>query len=82
MKILNAFSINMLPGDCSTTFEKIPAPLGQGFESCIGHADTAKVVGNLLGIDLPMNRQSVTLEENETVVVAQYTGPRLPEGAT
>lgn len=76
----------MLPGDCSVTFEKIIPYKGEkgerGFESCIGHADTAAVISNLLGVDLPMNRQSVTLEENETVVVAQYTGPRLPEGAT
>lgn len=83
MRIFNAFSINMLPGDCSVTFEKINPPYGDHeLSSCIGHADTARIVGNLLGIDMPMNRQTVTLEKGETVIVAQYTGPRLPEGAT
>lgn len=83
MKIFNAFSINMLPGGCEVKFEKIPVFLGQEkFESCIGHADTAKVISGILGVDLPMNRQTVTLEMGESVIVAQYTGTRLPEGAT
>lgn len=83
VKILNAFSINMLPGDCNVSFEKIIPYKGEkGFESYIGHADTAAVISDVLGVDLPMNRQSVTLERDETVIVAQYTGPRLPEGST
>jgi hypothetical protein len=49
--------------------------------SAIGHADTARLVGEQLGIELPADRRSVTLG-NEIMLVAQYTGPRLPEGAT
>jgi hypothetical protein len=48
----------------------------------IGHAGTARIVGGQLGMELPMNRQSVKLELGEHLVVAQYVGPRLPEGTT
>ena len=51
-------------------------------ESVIGHADTAKIVSNILGIDLPVNRTNVKLVRREKMIVAQYSGPRLPEGAT
>ena len=50
--------------------------------SAIGHADTAKVVGGLIGVDLSANRANVFLKPGEKMVVAQYIGPRLPEGAT
>jgi len=51
-------------------------------ESAIGHADTAKVVGDLLGIDLLANRVNISLNPGDNMVVAQYIGPRLQEGAT
>lgn len=51
-------------------------------ESAIGHADTARIVSGMLGVELPANRQSVKLARGEKMIVAQYTGPRLPEGAT
>lgn len=51
-------------------------------ESCIGHADTAKVLSSILEMDIPTNRVTVQLRENEKCIVAQYIGPRLPEGAT
>jgi hypothetical protein len=50
-------------------------------ESCIGHADTAKVLSSILEMDIPTNRVTVQLRENERCIVAQYIGPRLPEGA-
>jgi hypothetical protein len=49
--------------------------------SAIGHTDTAKLVGRQLGIELLPDRRSVQLG-NELTLVAQYIGPRLPEGAT
>jgi hypothetical protein len=51
-------------------------------ESCIGHADTAKVLSSILEMDIPTNRVTVQLKQNEKCIVAQYIGPRLPEGAT
>jgi len=95
MKILNAFSLNMLSvttAKISTQevdIETLKAELclkdEDGYaiivNSFIGHADTANILSNLLGRTIPMNRESISLG-NETVLVAQYSGPRLPEGAT
>jgi hypothetical protein len=50
-------------------------------ESCIGHADTANVLSNLLQNEIPCNRVTVNLGPNEKCIIAQYIGPRLPEGA-
>lgn len=55
--------------------------VSNGFESAIGHADTATVVSGILGTDVPMNRISVSLEGEWKILVAQYSGPRLQEGA-
>jgi hypothetical protein len=51
-------------------------------ESMIGHIDTAKIISGMLGVELPMNRKNVKLAQGEKMIVAQYSGPRLPEGAT
>jgi hypothetical protein len=53
------------------------------FTSAVGHADTAMVFSNELGLPILPNRVSVKLYDPETrVLVGQYVGPRLPEGAT
>ena len=87
--LTNAFSINMLHGTSMVHFIEITAEKAKEyidkadqFVCAIGHADTAAVVGGILGIDLKPNRVSVTLDFPEKLIVAQYTGPRLPEGAT
>jgi hypothetical protein len=86
--ISNAFSLNMLSqGDATLSIIKVRKEvarefLAEGFTSAIGHADTAAVVSDDLGINVPMNRITVTLEPGTTLVVAQYKGPRLPEGTT
>lgn len=46
------------------------------FESAVGHADTANVLG------VPCNRINVRLHEGDALVVAQLQGGRLPEGTT
>lgn len=59
-------------------------------ESVIGHQDTAALFSALLGIELPVNRVSVKLDDTSRVLlddpprllVGQYIGPRLPEGCT
>lgn len=49
--------------------------------SIVGHADTAAILTKQLGMDVPFNRQSVRLEAGDMLLVGQYVGPRLPEGA-
>lgn len=50
--------------------------------SCVGHPDMAKLISADLKMDIPFNRETVCLEDGDVLFVAQYTGPRLPEGAT
>ena len=89
MYICNAFSLQMLGGpnadvevrkmtinDVKVCYGNIP------LQSAIGHADTAKVISNLLGIELAANRVYICLADHEELLVAQLTGGRLPEGAT
>lgn len=87
--LTNAFSINMLHSDVVVDFREITPEKAKEyitsakeFECAIGHTDTATVVGNMLGIELQPNRVSVSLNYPDDIIVAQYTGPRLPEGAT
>ena len=97
--LVNAFSINMLPPIdighyASVHFERIDSGIAgttiayhmhsNDFVNAIGHADMARVIGEIIGHpDLEANRVSVTLEFGKDVlIVAQYRGPRLPEDAT
>lgn len=98
MIITNAFSLQMLDLDTDTEKVITIKPIdlnqvidmhlaqglvkGAGIESAIGHADTAAVLSDLLGFDVPMNRISITLKDNEPIIVAQLVGGRLPEGST
>lgn len=81
----NALSLNMMSIDDFSLLriKKVSASdIPEDVESVIGHPDTAKVVGNLLGFETPFNRVSLQLERDDILYVAQYKGPRLPEGAT
>lgn len=89
MILLNSFSFNMVavfPSDIHV--EEIPcdkiaeAFSVRGLESAVGHTDTAAVFASQLGMPVPTNRATVSLKKGDTVVVGQYRGPRLPEGAT
>ena len=86
--LTNAFSLQMLTGNCEFVVKETTARIAARllkrgkFVSTIGHADTASVVSNTLGLDIPANRASVTLSYDDIIIVAQYSGPRLPEGAT
>jgi hypothetical protein len=91
MVIVNAVSLNMIPPavqDGGIIFRRLSADEARRLvheasqiESAIGHADTARIVGLALGIELQADRRTVTLGD-ELTLVAQYVGPRLPEGAT
>ena len=88
MYLLNAFSLNMVEGFPSTIhveevgLEGARDSLADGFESAVGHADTAAVFESQLGMEVPANRVKVVLGKGDTALVGQYRGPRLPEGAT
>lgn len=87
-KLASAFSLNMLAlpavgGTVSIKVEAIaPEQVSADAESIVGHEDTACVLTHLLGRPVPCSRVSVTLTPADTLYVAQYTGPRLPAGAT
>lgn len=89
----NAFSLNMIPEGSIPCLRRVdieearrvlgllggaPLPLGT---SVVGHPDTATLLGTLLGATVPCNRVTLTLADGDTLVVGQYRGPRLPEGA-
>lgn len=85
MQILaNAFSLQMLKSLNADVrvqeinLSEVPATA----QSVVGHPDTAAVLTNLLGFEVPANRASVALDEGDELFVAQIMGGRLPEGAT
>lgn len=82
----NAFSLQMLDLSAPSTFDVVPVTLKEvadsGFTSIVGHPDTAAVLTDMLGVDVPANRASVHLSPGDVLFVAQLTGGRLPEGAT
>ena len=90
----NAFSIQMLSINTKLSFSRISTSEAQLlthdaiqnniFQGVIGHADTANVVANELGISLNLNnRISLKLKaKSDILIVAQLTGGRLPEGTT
>ena len=88
MKVLNAFSFNMIssfPVDVTAVeldIATVRAHIDGNVESAVGHMDTAAVFSSALGIHVPCARTNVSLKKGDTVVIGQYTGPRLPEGAT
>lgn len=60
---------------------------GHPIVSVIGHPDTAAVISDRLGRDLPANRAGIRLREGDLLIVAQFTDRKgnpylLPEGAT
>ena len=48
--------------------------------SAVGHPDTAAVISDLLGKEVPAKRISISLEKGDVLYVAQLVGGRLPEG--
>ena len=86
MFLLNAFSLNMLAGNADVHVREVSLDTARNLAkiatSAVGHADTAAVFADVLGVPVPTNRVSVTLEDGDTALVGQYSGPRLPEGAS
>jgi hypothetical protein len=88
VKVTNAFSIQMLNASADVSFRQVTEQearelLGtQQYESCIGHPDTAAVLTDVLGVEVPYRRGFVTLDKSDTLLVCQLSGGRLPEGTT
>lgn len=95
--LCNAFSANMLADfPVSVSFTEIDtdsarlnlmlaaeaAGEADFIQSAVGHADTAAVFSAVLGLPVPCRRVTVSLSRGDVVIVGQYIGPRLPEGAT
>ena len=83
MYLGNAFSLQMVADNAIICkVEVSPEQVPVNAESIIGHKDTAAVVSTILGMNVPCNRASVMLDDEDTLYVAQVVGGRLPEGAT
>jgi hypothetical protein len=93
MYVSNAFSLSMVPETVTLRVETIDpyealvlatqASARGWLVSALGHADIAMIVSEALQQPLGVNRISVFMSEPwDRLLVAQYTGPRLPEGAT
>ena len=86
MYILNAFSLNMIVGNADVVVREVSATVAASLaadcQSAVGHADTAAVFSSVLGVEIPCNRATVALKDGDLALVGQYSGPRLPEGAT
>jgi hypothetical protein len=88
MLLLNAFSLNMISGKSGNLWfreigvAQVRAELAPTLQSAVGHADTAAVFSDVLGVAVACDRRSVSIQPGQTVLVGQYSGPRLPEGAT
>lgn len=90
MKLLNAISLNMFSLSPEhdvriMTIQMIDVVLARtllsaGIESFVGHEDTAKLLGGLLGLEVPCRRETCIIAPGERCVVGQYRGPRLPDG--
>ena len=87
--LTNAFSLNMLLSfDAAIKTQEISAAQAaemvknDGLTSAVGHNDTAAVFSTVLGMPVPMSRVTVSLAKGDVILVGQYSGIRLPEGAT
>jgi len=84
--LTNAFSLNMLgsfPASVQVRGLEVADArvMAQECLSAVGHADTAAVFQDVLGIPVPAARITVVVAPGDTLLVGQYSGPRLPEGA-
>ena len=87
--LANSFSLQMLNLERVNYIEITPLNqeevkklLEKGFISVIGHNDTAIILTNILGVDVPFNRASINLTTEDILVVAQITGGRLPKNCS
>lgn len=88
--LANAFSLNMLPSASERiAIETLASAddarewlLALPFVSAVGHESTADLLTNLLQLPIACSRSTLKLQPGDSLLVAQYSGSRLPEGAT
>ena len=96
--LLNAFSANMIADfPASVRFTEVSPELARELllhsavqinaaeyriRSAVGHEETAAVFSSVLGLTVECRRETITLKSGDTAVVGQYSGIRLPIGAT
>lgn len=84
--VCSAFSLNMLANFPARILAKEVSVeeaclLAEGATAAVGHEDTARVIDGKLGTK-SFARITVELNKSDDVIVGQYSGPRLPAGAT
>jgi len=85
--LTNAFSLSMLPTSLTEgvikfrrlNLDEVRELLKGEFISAIGHESTAKLLSDLLQIQVPVNRIQISLQEGDEVIVVQLL-IRLGEG--
>ncbi len=93
MLLTNAFSFNMIPQMTqSMAITATPITVAQareifeqeGLVSAVGHETTAALLSDVLGMPVPAQRTTVRFDDDcsSSLIVAQYVGLRLNEGAT
>jgi hypothetical protein len=87
MYIANAFSLNMLTNlPARLSAEEVSLDTARSLAatatSAVGHESTAAIFATLLGREVPVARINLRLQPGDELLVGQYVGPRLPEGAT
>ncbi len=88
--LLNAFSLNIISDSLPCTIEASEITANDAIkfasrneiESAVGHAETAAIFSKILNIDVECARKNVAMSAGDIAIVGQYSGPRLPEGAT
>jgi hypothetical protein len=88
--VVNAFSVNMMSSlfdGRSVHFTELTLEqarlMANGAVSAVGHADTAKIFTSLLGTEVRCSRETLSFGvEGATLLLGQYSGLRLPEGAS
>ena len=87
--VANAFSFAMLPWPLQVrqgliSMQSVADYLHghDDWTSIIGHESTALFLSDQLGLPINYNRATVTLEPGDVLLLCQFVGGRLPEGAT
>lgn len=83
--LANAFTLNMLArSEGGVSFKTLSLKDAKsnaaGRVSIVGHADAAALFSKQLGREVRCQRETVALDQGDTVLVGQYVGDRLPEG--
>jgi len=83
--ISNAFSINMVKSPANLTIAEVDINdvknivTTNSFTSAIGHNSTSEILSKLLGVEVPTNRISISLNNDDILIVFQVM-VRIEEG--